>query len=197
VAERTRALNETLNKLEREVEERRQIEVELRRLATRDPLTDLLNRRSFFEQAGMEWSRTLRHDTTISVLMVDIDHFKQINDSHGHAVGDSTLQEFALLCKRSLRTHDIVGRLGGEEFGILLPQSSSEAAGLVANRLLRQIRDMTFEVAGKQIRFTISAGIAERQPDDATIDQLLLRADRALYAAKHAGRDQVVLDSSL
>jgi diguanylate cyclase (GGDEF)-like protein len=90
-----------------------------------------------------------------------------------------------------------VGRLGGEEFGILLPQSNSEAAGLVANRLLRQIRDMTFEVAGKQIRFTISAGIAERQPDDATIDQLLLRADRALYAAKHAGRDQVVLDSSL
>jgi diguanylate cyclase (GGDEF)-like protein len=194
VVERTRALNETLSQLEREVAERRQMEVELRRLATRDPLTDLLNRRSFFEQAGAEWSRAMRHDTGLTAMMVDIDHFKQINDSHGHAVGDAALQQFAALCRQNLRGHDLVGRLGGEEFGVLLPQSDSAAAALVAERLLRICRATAFDVGGAQVSFTISIGVAERRPVDTTIDQLLVRADRALYAAKHAGRDQIVAD---
>ena len=176
----------------RDLEQNERLQHELARLAQTDPLTDLANRRSFIELAEKELARALRYGSPLSVLMVDIDYFKRINDTHGHASGDEVLRQLADLFRLELRNIDIVGRLGGEEFAIVLAQTDGEQAFEVAERLRRTIENNgTLLSNGILLHFTVSIGIAVLAGDRDTVDHLLKRSDDALYAAKHDGRNNV------
>ncbi len=176
----------------RDITARKQVERELKQLAQTDFLTNLANRRHFMQLAEQELSRTLRYGGPLSVLMMDIDHFKNFNDTYGHKVGDLVLQKFGGLVRQALRDVDAVGRVGGEEFAAVLPQTDSEHAQEVAERLCRITADA--EVAleqGRPIRFTVSIGVTTLSGASANIDTLLSQADQALYQAKNAGRNRV------
>lgn len=167
-------------------------EQELERLAQTDFLTNLANRRHFMTLAEQEFSRTLRYGGPLSVLMMDLDHFKRINDTYGHKTGDTVLQRFAALCRQTLREVDTVGRLGGEEFAVILPETDGEHAFEVAERLRMTIADA--EVPAERaspIRFTVSIGVATLSGATANIEILISQADQALYEAKGAGRNKV------
>lgn len=163
---------------------------ELRRLATTDQLTGLRNRAYFMDSAEAELRRSERFGHPAAVLMADLDHFKRINDQHGHAAGDEALRLFARILGETTRTVDLVGRIGGEEFTILLPETGRDAALQVAERLRAAVEAASFEFAGATIRFTVSLGVSVCQGSD-TLDRLLARADDALYVAKHGGRNRV------
>lgn len=160
-------------------------------LSVTDPLTELVNRRHFFDAARFEFERTHRYNRTMSVLMVDIDHFKNINDAHGHAVGDLALREVAARIKRSVRTVDIVARYGGEEFIVLMPETGWYEASQVAERVRKSVSDSPIEDDIVTVMATLSIGVAEMDEKSRNIDQLIKYADQALYAAKEAGRNQV------
>ena len=176
----------------RDISERKRVESELRRMATTDPLTALWNRRRFLELAEGELSRLRRYGRPVSVLMLDIDHFKTINDTYGHAAGDEALCRLAELCRCELRETDHLGRLGGEEFAVTLPETGLDEAMDVAERLRQRIGEMDVPVGVSTIQMTVSIGVAACREDDATIDRALGRADRALYEAKNGGRNRVV-----
>jgi len=175
-----------------DITERKQLEDELNRQAHLDYLTGLPNRRSFMERFEQELSRALRYDNTLSILMLDIDLFKQVNDIYGHQAGDQVLKTLAMVFQEVLRHVDIVGRLGGEEFGIVLPEIGIEKAVEVAERLREVISTTPVKLPiGLQLQFTVSIGIATRVEKNMTIDTLLNEADKALYRAKEAGRNKV------
>jgi diguanylate cyclase (GGDEF)-like protein/PAS domain S-box-containing protein len=174
-----------------EITEQKRLEKELETLAQTDPLTKLANRRHFMELTRRELARTGRYGGTLSMLMLDVDHFKRINDSHGHQAGDTVLQKLAELCVQTLREVDIVGRMGGEEFAILLPEADNEQAREVAERLRRIIADSAVPMEQGPICFTVSIGVATTVDPQTDIDMLLNQADQALYDAKHAGRNRV------
>ena len=162
----------------------------LRMQAYLDPLTGLLNRRSFLELAGKEEARVRRRDYELGVMMIDIDHFKSVNDTYGHSVGDVVIRRLAEICGRTLRPSDIIARYGGEEFMIGLPETGLEAARLVADRLRYNVAQATILAEGAEVRFTVSIGIAictRNYPLAAAIRS----ADEALYVAKHNGRNRV------
>lgn len=164
---------------------------ELTHQAMTDALTGCFNRRYFMNAADMELSRMKRHGYPVVVAMVDADKFKDVNDTHGHEVGDQVLTAIAKSCDETVRYEDTVGRLGGEEFAILLPVADSEGAHTVLDRLREHVESLTFEgVDG--LRVTVSIGAAELSVDDLSIDDGLKRADDALYKAKKAGRNRVV-----
>lgn len=187
----------------RDVSERKRVESELRRMATTDPLTGLNNRRRFLELAEVEMARLRRYGRPVLVLMLDIDRFKAINDSHGHATGDRALVRLAEVCRSELRDTDHIGRLGGEEFAIILPETPLASACEVAERLRHRLaladvplNDLPLDPADLGqgcIRMTVSIGVAMSGEDDACIERALGRADRALYEAKAAGRNRVVI----
>jgi diguanylate cyclase (GGDEF)-like protein len=161
-------------------------------MATTDFLTGLANRRSFMARLEAELARLKRFDIErAAILMLDLDHFKRVNDSHGHAAGDAVLKHFAALLRAELRKIDTGGRLGGEEFAILLIGADLAAAELSAERLRRRIAATPLDFAGQSIAVTVSIGIATLAPGDASADAALRRADAALYAAKQAGRNRV------
>lgn len=165
-------------------------ESELRRLATSDGLTNLANRRSFIDHLEKEIARVRRFKTRASLLMVDIDHFKNINDTHGHAVGDTVLKHFAALCLQKMRSIDVVGRLGGEEFALLLPETDAASALLFAQRFVEFVAaEPLAELGGRG--FTVSVGVTQIRGEDVLPDEVLARADRALYDAKAGGRNTV------
>ena len=167
------------------------LQLELERLAQTDSLTGLANRRYFLEQSEREVSRTARYGGAIGVLMLDIDHFKEINDTYGHGVGDAVLKHLAELFKLELRDLDIVGRLGGEEFAIALPQTDSEQSMEVAERLLKSVRETKISLQRAfPLKMTISIGIACQTGAGNDIKTLLRQADQALYEAKRNGRDR-------
>ena len=170
---------------------RKQAEAEVARLATTDPLTGVANRRRFLEQLGMELDRVRRLGDPATLLMLDVDHFKSVNDTHGHAAGDAVLQHLAELSRLGLRRIDLFGRLGGEEFAILLPGTDRAGAQLFAERFRRQVADTPAQTARGAIPVTVSIGIAELGPADPDPDGPLARADAALYRAKQAGRNRV------
>ena len=170
---------------------RKAMEQELLRLATTDPLTGVSNRRHFIEQMEMELARIKRSGEPASFLMVDIDHFKNVNDTYGHATGDTVLQHLARLSQLLLRRNDLFGRLGGEEFGILLPSTDGAAALEFAERFRRHVADTPAQNSKGMIPFTISIGAAEFAPSDSASDGILARADAALYRAKEGGRNRV------
>ena len=159
--------------------------VELERLATTDMLTDLDNRRSVQRRLEEAISRSARHGTPLSIVLIDIDHFKQVNDRHGHQVGDEVLREVAARLRTRLRLEDSCGRWGGEEFLLVLQDTDGEAATVVAEDLRARVADRP--VGGAALPVTISLGVAEWQGD--AEDALIQRADVALYEAKAGGRN--------
>jgi len=178
----------------RDVTEAVRAHEELFALATKDGLTGLRNRRYFLEGAETEFARSRRHGRGFSLLLIDADHFKKVNDDHGHDAGDRVLQSIAESAIESLREVDLVGRLGGEEFAVAMPEADLATALAVAERLRLQIAERRMETAdGGSIRVTVSIGVAASSAEDMTLNQMLRRADQALYAAKHNGRNQVAV----
>lgn len=176
-----------------DIRERKAMELELQRLANTDTLTGLYNRRQFYKLADQELARSRRTKSPISLMMVDIDHFKQINDTYGHAMGDVVLQNLGRTMKNSLREIDVIARLGGEEFAILLPQTSSGQATELAQRLRSKIANESIPATqGAEIQFTVSIGVDEWRESDPHLDALLKRCDTAMYQAKNSGRNCVV-----
>lgn len=161
---------------------------ELQHLATRDSLTGCLNRRTFFEIFEKEWKSAKRHQKSLSCFMVDVDHFKSVNDNHGHAVGDEVLRRVSASIQDTARESDTVCRYGGEEFCVLLPDSDVEQAMMVAERLRIAIEELEFE----QLSITASLGVSDIAFGAPTLQEMLEQADKCLYAAKRGGRNQVV-----
>jgi two-component system cell cycle response regulator len=178
----------------RDITDRKQAEAELRLLATTDPLTGLANRRHLLDRAEQELLRLQRFGNPFTLMTLDVDHFKRINDTHGHAAGDRALCGLAAACIGLLREMDMIGRMGGEEFTIVLPETSGDDAMPVAERIRLGIATLRFDADQPDLEFgfTVSLGIAECSRDDVRIEQPLARADRALYEAKAAGRNRVV-----
>ena len=174
-------------------DELKQKNVLLERLAITDELTGVANRRALMDTLARELSRARRHSTDFSFVMLDIDHFKRVNDDYGHQAGDHALRYVADALRESLRTHDFVGRYGGEEFGIMLPHTGREGALSVAERHRITIAQAPLVYDGKTIRLTASFGVATYPtPRYGTIEALVAAADRALYRAKADGRNRVV-----
>ncbi|WP_290906937.1 sensor domain-containing diguanylate cyclase [Halomonas sp.] len=174
-----------------EVTERKAEESRIRRLVSTDMLTGALNRRAFFEQGAAVHARALRQGQALPLAMLDLDHFKALNDTHGHAAGDLALQVFAATCRECLRPYDLFARIGGEEFVVVLVDTSLAEAWAILERLRRAVEEITLEVEGGEIlRFTVSLGLANLPPDG-NLDVALGDADRALYRAKHEGRNRI------
>lgn len=175
-----------------DITERKALQDQLERQASQDYLTGLFNRRHFLEQGQVEFARMLRYGEALSVFMLDVDHFKNINDTHGHKAGDMVLQKLSDLLRLTLRTVDIIGRFGGEEFAVLLPETDLKVATEVAERLREIIARTGAELEdGRQLRFTVSIGVATLKDRHTSLDMLLNQADKALYQAKATGRDRV------
>lgn len=165
-------------------------ELELRLIAQVDALTGALTRRGFVEQADREIARSHRYGRPSTLVMLDLDHFKSVNDTHGHAVGDQVLHKIADIADVMLRPSDVFGRLGGEEFAMLLPETSGPEAMAVAERLREAIADHPVKLAdGRALHVTASFGVAEWTPAFVTFSAWLESADKVLYAAKSGGRN--------
>jgi diguanylate cyclase (GGDEF)-like protein/PAS domain S-box-containing protein len=172
--------------------ENRQAYEELELRAYSDYLTGLANRRYFLEQAESELARVQRYGSPLSILMLDVDYFKHINDTYGHKVGDLVLQKLASVCKATLRDVDVVGRIGGEEFAVILPETANVAAAEAAERLRAALAAAEVPLSERDpLRFTVSVGVVTLGAAGASVDTLLNQADQALYLAKHAGRNRV------
>jgi diguanylate cyclase (GGDEF)-like protein len=155
-------------------------------------LTGLNNRRNFMQLSETELSRTSRHGGALSVLMLDIDNFKQVNDTHGHQVGDTVIQMLAAVCQEQLRDLDVIGRLGGEEFAVTMPNADREQALLVAERLRQAVEASSVLLPhGPALRFTVSIGVTTLADGLTNLDTLLDQSDKALYRAKNSGRNRV------
>ncbi|MBF0356148.1 MAG: diguanylate cyclase [Alphaproteobacteria bacterium] len=176
-----------------DVTPRKELEQELRRHATTDFLTGIANRRHFIDMAEREFARAKRYGHSLSVVMLDIDHFKRINDTFGHPTGDKVVRAMAAICQKALREIDHLGRMGGEEFAILLPETGLEKGLQAAERVREAVETTPVELDDGQppIFFTTSAGVSAMTAKEMGFDQMLSRADRALYAAKKAGRNCV------
>lgn len=192
VAIRTAELNRINELLRAEIEERKRVEQQLHRLATTDPLTGALNRRHFFELVKQEFDRSKRYERQISIILVDLDHFKEINDSYGHIAGDQLLQTVAERFNHSLRQMDIFGRYGGDEFIVLLPETNIDQARLAAERLHKAVTSNSVETSRGTIPLEISIGVASLHNTD-DMERLLIKTDQALYKAKAEGRNRVVV----
>lgn len=178
-----------------DVTQRIELEQQLRHLALTDVLTGLPNRRAFMERAASEFARYQRGGgcERLAVALVDLDHFKRINDSFGHSAGDAVLRDFARVLHDNFRSMDGLGRLGGEEFGILVPLVPPNDQPLIPfERLLTAVRSRQVNFAGDAISYTCSIGVTEVGSSDRSLDDVLARADRALYRAKEEGRNRVV-----
>ena len=161
---------------------------ELERRATHDALTGIRNRGSMLEILGRELRRSIRTKSATGIVLFDVDHFKRVNDTHGHPVGDEVLVEFAARCARAVRDYDVVGRYGGEEFLLVLPGGSLPDAAAVGSRLLDSISRRPFKTASGELVVTASAGAASTGQGYSDVDALIAAADAALYEAKRAGR---------
>jgi len=169
----------------------KQLQHELQLMASTDPLTGLLNRRRILEQADSEFLRSKRYQHELAAVMLDIDHFKAINDTHGHFIGDQVLIAMSRATENLLRDTDTLGRWGGEEFVILMPETPLAGATILAERLREALERLVVDTAAGTLHFTISAGVAVRGGCDAGITDILQRADSALYAAKQQGRNRI------
>jgi diguanylate cyclase (GGDEF)-like protein len=173
-------------KVRQQQKSRRQAE----RMAERDPLTGLHNRRGFNQQAAAIWNTAVRNKRPLSLIMLDLDHFKTINDLHGHATGDQALRLTADMLAQSCRGGDVLGRWGGEEFLLLLPETGITEALALAERLRVEIQALELEESHQQLSLSASFGVIERSAQG-QLEQLINQADRLLYVAKHSGRNRV------
>jgi diguanylate cyclase (GGDEF)-like protein len=176
----------------RERNQSEQLALELEQLATTDALTSLCNRRQFETMAAAEWSRFQRYGRPLSLLVLDIDHFKSVNDRYGHDVGDLVIKAVALTLKSHKRQTDTVARIGGEEFAVLLPETDEKAAEIAAERARAMIERQPLLVADQELKVTVSIGLAGARRAMASFDVMLKRADEALYEAKRGGRNRVM-----
>lgn len=174
-----------------DITERKEIEQRLFELATTDGLTRLWNRRYFTEQAGHSLSRASRYDENLCVALIDIDYFKRVNDTYGHAAGDTVLYQVAQTLNQMLRKSDFMCRWGGEEFAALLVNTEPNEALQVAERMRRAVMQLAIEHEGTKISATISIGLSNQEASEEVLDAIMSRADQALYAAKTAGRNCV------
>jgi len=182
-------LHVRLRRLQAELREKN---ATLARLSTTDPVTGLRNRRYVTEFLSLEVLRAVRYHTPLAVLLLDLDHFKRVNDTHGHRVGDSVLQVVADTLRASLRATDIAGRYGGEEFLVVLPQTDLAGAGVLAERVRVAIEETAIDLGGAEpLSVTVSVGVAALDESGRSAEQLVERADAALYSAKDAGRNCV------
>ncbi len=175
-----------------DVTERRHMEAELLRLVATDPLTGLSNRRNLLEAGQREFQLYLRQQRSLSVCLMDIDHFKRINDRFGHAIGDLVLVRLAEVCLSTLRTADLCGRFGGEEFVIILPDTPLETACIAAERLREKLEREIVDTPAGSVQFTVSIGVASAEPNHSCIDDVIRMADVYMYAAKNSGRNRAV-----
>ena len=176
-----------------EIRRRQRLEAELVLRANLDPLTKVANRRHFEEQADGEFRRAQRSKEAVSILVLDVDHFKVINDTHGHATGDEVLRELCDVLSEHIRRVDIVGRLGGEEFAVVMPGAEMRRALEAAERLRARVSEIRLGVGVELVTPTVSIGVAEADVWTETLADALARADDAMYLAKQAGRNRVVI----
>ena len=169
------------------------LEAELRQLATTDAMTGLANRHYFLRQMELEMERFYRTPRNNGLLMLDLDHFKQINDTHGHGAGDFVLQVFGERLRATLREADLAGRIGGEEFLVILPETDLNGAKPFAERFRKALASLPVPLPGCELEVTCSLGLAERTPGDLDAGQMLARADAGLYRAKVEGRNRVCI----
>jgi len=160
-------------------------------MATTDELTGLANRRHFMERLHSEFDRVKRYESRYSLLMIDIDLFKSINDNLGHKAGDKALQCASSEMKKSLRASDIIGRVGGEEFSVILPETEIKAALFIAERLRKKVEEALIIYESEQIFLTVSIGVSQSETSDQSVDDIFIRADTAMYNAKKNGRNRV------
>ncbi len=193
VAQRTHELTELNAQLSNEISERQRVQDELEQLAMTDPLTGLFNRRYFFEVAKKEFAKSIRYNRPLSVMVFDLDEFKEINDTYGHQAGDEALIHIGKLLLSQTRQPDILARYGGEEFIVLMPETSPTGAQVFAERLRQLVEDSPVQYKNNSISLTISAGISGRSDNncDETLDGFISQADQAMYKAKNTGRNQV------
>jgi diguanylate cyclase (GGDEF)-like protein len=181
--EKIRRLNEELEKANRELEQ----------IAAFDSLSGLLNRRSLFHRISVEIERCIRLDVPLAGLMVDIDHFKDVNDNHGHQCGDLVIREIGVRLQGDLRKYDYAGRYGGEEFFVVLSNSTEQQALSIAERFRKHMEETVVTCAGESITVSVSIGVARYRPGESH-ESWIERADRAMYQAKQAGRNRIVQD---
>ena len=176
----------------RDITDRRVLRMELQRQASVDELTGISNRRYFLACDEKDMQRCARHGNTVSFLMLDIDHFKLVNDTFGHAIGDLALQTVAKTCAKLLRISDSIGRLGGEEFALLLVETNISQAEIAAERLRQEIESLSLLTeSGQPVLLRVSIGVTERHQQADTLSTMMVRADQALYQAKKSGRNRV------
>ena len=182
-----------LHSLESKVEDLSATTQHLEQLLMVDEKTGLYNFREFQRKLNQEWERSTRYDVPLSLVFLDIDRFKSVNDTLGHPAGDEILREFATLVAGGARANDVAARYGGEEFSVILPHTESDMAVRVAERIRKAVADFTFLQSEKPTRITVSAGVATYPGEGITsVDALVRAADTALYAAKDGGRNRVV-----
>jgi diguanylate cyclase (GGDEF)-like protein len=177
--------------LQSEIQQRLKLETDLKALAATDSLTGLYNRREYEMIFRHEIERTRRMGAQLSVCILDLDHFKQVNDTYGHGIGDDVLRRTADLCRSNVRSMDVLGRLGGEEFIILLPETGIEQAVMVGHRLRKALEGAAIDTGTSIIHITATMGITALLPGDEDINPIIQRADKALYQGKAAGRNRV------
>jgi diguanylate cyclase (GGDEF)-like protein len=190
--ERSRELYTTIEQLQRTAAENARLFQEVERLSSIDPLTGLYNRRHFNAAAQVEFARAIRFGLKLAAMMMDIDHFKSVNDRFGHATGDAVLIGVARVCLAAIRLPDLHARYGGEEFCFLLPETDLAGAVTLAERLRAEVAGLRFEANDEGFGVTASVGVAEWQADTDSVEALLVRSDHALYQAKQSGRNRVV-----
>ena len=176
------------------ITDRKKLEDQLKELSEKDALTGAYNRRYFMQIFDREFSIAKRYKNKLSVLLVDIDNFKKINDTYGHAGGDAALKKLVLLCEEFFRQSDMFARYGGEEFIVMLPNTPSLGAAIIAERIRAKIEEMTVPYEKETIKFTISIGITLVLDTDTNSNAVLTRADSALYQAKKKGRNRIEIN---
>lgn len=184
------------DELELKIQELEIAQGKLLQLAITDGLTELYNYRYFKDQLNQEIIRAKRHNTTVSITMIDIDYFKNYNDTHGHPAGDLVLKKIGELLRNNIRKIDVAARYGGEEFALILVETDKQSAGFVANKIktLVERQKFNFEETQPNGKLTISMGVATYPVDAISLDDLVKKADQRLYRAKKAGRNRVVLE---
>lgn len=164
-------------------------------LANTDPLTGVNNRRSFERISAKEWERAKRYQQPLSILALDLDHFKRVNDTYGHKAGDDVLKQFSSICLQEVRKGDSIFRMGGEEFTVLMPMSETEDAKILAARLrsCTETTDFFLDDLGQSINISVSIGVSSLTHWKSSIEDIAAQADQALYSAKQSGRNQVII----